>query len=510
MSNKIRLRFAPSPTGYLHIGSLRTVLFDYFAAKTLDGDFILRIEDTDQKREVEGTVENLIEVLNKFNIRFDEGPGAINTHLIRGDGGVKDVGKFGPYIQSKRLDIYKKYTDKILELDGAYPCFCTSERLEKMRADQQAKKLPPRYDRACRDLSKKEVEVKIKNNEKFVIRQKMPLSGEIVIRDEIKGDIKFKIADLDDHVLIKSNGIPTYQFANVVDDREMQISHVLRGDEWIPSFPKNILLYKAFGWTPPKYIHLPLVLDKTGGKLSKRGNDVAVEDYLAKGYLPEAIINFCILLGWHPKGDDEILSVERLLEEFNIYDMGTSPAVFDIEKLDYFNGYYIRQKPLDELTELCLPYLIDAGLVERVTSYELQVTNNNKKIKIDYIKNIVRLEQERLKKLSEIGELTEFFFVDKLEFPEELLAWKKLTVEQAKENLKIIHELLEKIPEENWTNDSIEEGIMNYLNLKELKVGEYLWPMRVALTGRKASPSPFDVAEVLGKGESLKRIRVLI
>lgn len=494
---KIRLRFAPSPTGYLHIGSLRTVLFDYFAAKTLGGDFILRVEDTDQKREVEGAVENLIAVLKKFDIKFDEGPSMINTPLIKGDGGIKDVGKFGPYIQSQRLDIYKKYTDKILELDGAYPCFCTPERLEKMRADQQTKKLPPRYDRVCRDLSKKEIEAKIKNGEKFVIRQKMPLTGEIVVHDEIKGDIKFKIADLDDQVLIKSNGIPTYQFANVIDDHTMEISHVLRGDEWISSFPKNILLYKAFGWTPPKYIHLPLVLDKNGGKLSKRGNDVAVEDYIAKGYLPEALINFCILMGWHPKGDDEILSAERLLKEFNIYDMGTSPAVFDIEKLDYFNGFYIRQLPLDELVELCMPYLANS----------LTATADNRRQTAEFIKKVVGLEQERLKKLSEIGELTEFFFVDRLEFPDELLAWKKLTVEQAKENLKIIYKLLEKIPEENWTNDSIEEGIMNYLNAKELKVGEYLWPMRVALTGRKASPGPFDVAEVLGREESLNRIK---
>jgi len=481
--SKIRLRFAPSPTGYLHIGSLRTVLFDYFAAKTLGGEFILRIEDTDQKREVPGAVENLIDVLNKFDIKFDEGP-----HI---------GGNYGPYTQSERLDIYKKYADKILDLDGAYPCFCTAECLEKMRSDQQAKKLPPRYDRACRDLTKKEIEEKIKNGEKFVIRQKIPLTGEITVHDEIKGGIKFKISDLDDHVLIKSNGVPTYQFASVVDDHEMEISHVLRGDEWISSFPKNILLYESFGWKPPKFIHLPLVLDKKGGKLSKRGNDVAVEDYLLKGYLPEALINFCILLGWHPKNDEEILTVERLLKEFNIYDMGTSPAVFDVEKLDFFNGFHIRQKPLDKLVELCKPYLAE----------NLAKTTDDIKQTAEFVKNVVRLEQERLKKLSEIGELTEFFFSNNLDYPAEMLVWKKMDKEKTKVNLKKIYELLEKIPDENWTNDSIEEDIKSYIEAKNERAGEYLWPLRAALTGREASPSPFDVDEVLGKSNSLKRIK---
>ncbi len=484
--SKIRLRFAPSPTGYLHIGSLRTVLFDYLAAKSLGGKLILRVEDTDQKREVEGAVENLIEILNWVGIKFDEGP-----HI---------GGKFGPYIQSQRLAIYKKYADKILALKEAYPCFCTSERLEKMRADQQAKKLPPRYDRTCRDLSEKEIEGKIKNGEKFVIRQKMPLEGEIIVHDELRGDIKFRAEELDDHVLIKSNGIPTYQFASVIDDYEMEISHVLRGDEWISSFPKNILLYKSFGWTPPKFIHLPLVLDKKGGKLSKRGNDVAVEDYKEKGYLPEALLNFCALLGWHPKSDNEILSLKELEKEFNIRDLSVSPAIFDVEKLDYFNGYYIRHKNIDELVELCKPYL----------KTNLEKGTRSKEQGANFIKKVVALEQERLKKLSEIGELTELFFVDKLEYPAELLVWKKMEKNQVKNNLEKIHELLEKIPDENWTNDSIEEDIKSYIEAKNERVGEYLWPMRVALTGREASPSPFDVAEVLGKEESLKRIKQAI
>jgi len=502
----IRLRFAPSPTGFVHIGSLRTVLFNYLITKNLNGKLILRIEDTDQKRTIEGAQENLINILNWLGITFDEGP-----HI---------GGEFAPYIQSERRNIYEKWLEKLLEIDGAYHCFCTPERLEKMRTDQQSKKLPPRYDRCCRDLSPQDCRQKLENGEKFVIRQKMPREGSVVVNDELRGEIIFHADDLDDQVLIKSDGMPTYQFANVIDDHEMEITHVVRGDEWLSSFPKNILLYQTFGWTPPKYIHIPLVLDIKGGKLSKRTGDVAVEEYKAKGYLPEALINFCVLMGWHPsqnqidsltteiekeeKKTSEIFSLEKLEKIFNYTEIGTSPAIFDTEKLDYLNGYYIRQKSLDELFDLAKPFLEKYWLEKKSENFFQKSLKNKGK---DFIKKVIRLEQERLKKLSEIGELTELFFVDNLIYESSLLLWKKVTTEQAKNNLETILELLEKIPEENWTNDSIEEGIIDYLKIKELKIGEYLWPMRVALTGRQASPSPFDVAEVLGREESLKRIK---
>lgn len=479
----IRLRFAPSPTGYLHIGSLRTVLFDYLTAKSKGGKLILRIEDTDQKRFVPGATEKLIDILEWVGLKFDEGP-----HI---------GGNYGPYIQSERRDIYDKYKEELLKTGRAYYCFCTPERLEKMREEQQAQKLPPRYDRHCRDLSSKEVEKRIAAGEKYVIRQKMPLEGEVVVHDELRGDIKFKASELDDQVLIKSDGMPTYQFANVIDDHLMEISHIIRGEEWIPSLPKNILLYRIFGWEQPKFYHMPLTLNKGGGKLSKRQGDVAVEDYRDKGYLNEALINFCALIGWHPKDDREIFSLSELEKEFKLEDMGTSPAVFDIEKLDYLNGYYIRQKPLDELVALCLPYLKE----------NLSKTTDDRKQTTEYVSKVVRLEQERLKKLSEIGELTEFFFTDDIEYPADLLIWKNLAPEQIKNNLQEVLEQLEKIPEENWTNNSIEEALMTYIKAKEAKVGDYLWPMRVALTGRKASPGPFDVAEVLGKEKSLTRIK---
>ncbi|MDD4271963.1 MAG: glutamate--tRNA ligase [Patescibacteria group bacterium] len=494
MPTNIRVRFAPSPTGFLHIGSLRTVLFDYLIAKTLKGKLILRVEDTDQKREIPGAAESLINILDWVGIKFDEGP-----HI---------GGKFGPYTQSERMEIYKEYTDLLLKKGVVYRCFCSEERLKEMREKQQADKLPPRYDRACRDLTDAEARNRIKAGEKFVIRQKMPLDGEVVVRDELRGDIKFEARDLEDQILIKSDGMPTYQFANVVDDHLMEISHVLRGDEWISSFPKNILLYKVFGWEAPKFIHLPLTLNKEGGKLSKRQGDVAVEDYRSKGYLPEALLNFCVLQGWHPSASakapsdkkDEILNLEEMIKYFDYKDMGTSPAIFDIEKLDYFNGYYIRQMSLEKLTKLCLPFMGE----------NLKLTKDPRKQSDDYIKKAIGLEQERLKKLSEIGELTEFFFKDETDYEVKLLIWKKLEAGQVKENLQVIYDLLEKIAESDWLKEIIEKDIISYLKEKELKVGDYLWPTRVALTGREASPGPFEVAEVLGKEESLKRLNLAI
>lgn len=486
MSKKIRTRFAPSPTGYLHIGGLRTALFAFLTAKSQDGNFILRIEDTDQKRLVEGSAENLVKIFNWIGIKFDESP-------------LKS-GEYGPYIQSERQDIYEKYKNILLEKKEAYHCFCTPERLQKMRADQQKNKKPPRYDRACRDLSPEEVEKKIKAGEPYVIRQKMPLEGEVIVHDELRGDIKFKAEELDDHVLIKSNGIPTYQFAVVVDDHLMKITHVTRSEEWIPSFPKNVLLYKSFGWEVPKFIHFPVVLNKEGGKLSKRQGSVAVEDFRDLGYLKEALINFVSLLGWHPKGDNEILSLEDLIKQFNYKNINTSPAIFDIEKLDYFNGYYIRNIDLDKLTLMAKPYLED----------NINLSSKAHKKTQEFLKSVLRIEKERLKKLSDIKELTKFLFVDNLNYGQELLIWKKNTLENTQDNLRKIINLLIKIPEENWTNDSLEDAIISWLKAQELKIGDYLWPMRVALSGKKASPGPFEIAEVLGKEETLERIKKAI
>jgi glutamyl-tRNA synthetase len=473
---KIRLRFAPSPTGFLHLGNFRTAFFGYLLAKSWGGKFILRLEDTDQKREVDGALDKLIDILSWIGIEFDEGP-----HII---------GNYGPYIQTERLPIYKEHAEKLLKDGKVYRCFCTEERLTDMRLAQEAHNEAPRYDRLCRNLSEAEIEKKLKAGEDFVIRQKMPLEGEIIVHDEIRGDIKFKAADLDDHVLIKSNGVPTYHFASVVDDHLMEISHVTRGDEWLPSFPKNILLYEAFGWIPPKFIHMPLILNKTGGKLSKRQGDVFIEQYRNKGYLPEAIINFCALLGWHGKNDKEIYSLAELEKEFSLDGIGASPAVFDIEKLDYYNGYYIRQKSLAELTELCRPYLEKAG-------HKIKDGQN--------ITAYISLAQERMKKLEDVVEMTSFLFALP-DYEESLLSWKTLSVADAKNNLKDLKIELEKITDNDWTKENLETVIFNWIKEGGKKNGDYLWPLRVALTGLKNSPGPFEVAAALGKEESLKRL----
>ncbi|QQG52821.1 MAG: glutamate--tRNA ligase [Candidatus Falkowbacteria bacterium] len=475
-NDNIRLRFAPSPTGFLHIGSLRAALFGYLLAKSWGGKFILRVEDTDQKREVEGATEKLIEVLKKVGISFDEGP-----HI---------GGTYGPYIQTERQETYDKYAAELLKKDAAYRCFCTEERLTEMRTAQEAAKQPPRYDRCCRSLSTQESEERAQKGEKFVIRQKMPLDGEVVVHDEIRGDIKFSIADLDDQVLIKSNKIPTYQFANVIDDHLMEISHVTRGDEWLASYPKNILLYQAFGWTPPKFIHMPLILNKEGGgKLSKRKGDVFVEDFLNKGYLPEALINFCVLLGWHPKDDQEIFSLTELEKEFSLDGMGASPAVFDTEKLDYLNGYYIRQKSDSKLAALCLPILEAAGFGPD-----------------DRLEKFVALGKDRMKKLADAPEFLGFFF-QLPKYDKQALCWKEMTLETAQNNLRAIMNLLEKVPETDWEKEKLETLTLNWIKEQGAKNGDYLWPLRYALSGQKNSPGPLEIAWALGKEKTLARIQ---
>ncbi|HNX11023.1 MAG TPA: glutamate--tRNA ligase [bacterium] len=506
----IRLRFAPSPTGFLHVGNLRTALFGYLIAKSQGGKFILRIEDTDQKREVKGAVKKLLEIMAWVGIEFDEGP--------------YQGGEYGPYIQTQRLKIYQEQIEKLLNEGRAYRCFCSAERLEKMRQDQQKHQEAPRYDRHCRDLSPEKIAEHLKNGDRFVIRQKMPLDGEVKVFDELRGEIVFPAQDLEDHVLIKSDGIPTYQFASVVDDHLMAISHVTRGDEWLPSFPKNILLYQACGWTPPKFIHLPLILNKTGGKLSKRQGDVFVEDYRTKGYTPEALINFCVLLGWHPKTekDNEIYSLAELKKIFSISGMGSSPAVFDLEKLNYYNGHYLRQKNIGELTESCLPYLIKDKIISRgnilqrlfTKSVQDQKTYCNrlgqKKITRSELERIISLSQDRLKTLSEISELSRFLFLSKLDYNPELLIWKNMNREEAKNHLNFFLDILEKIPDTEWTKERMNEEIMERVKREELPAGEYLWPLRIALSGQKNSPGPAEIAWALGREGTLNRIKAAI
>jgi len=481
---KIRLRFAPSPTGYVHIGSLRTVLFDYLLAKNLKGELILRLEDTDQSREVKGALDNLLNICSWLGLEFSEGP-------------HKENPDFSPYIQSQRTSVYKKYTQELLENSSAYPCFCSKERLDKMRDEQTKNKQAPKYDRKCRDLNQNEVKEKLDKDEKYVIRQKMPLEGEVKVYDELRGEIIFKASELEDHILMKSDKMPTYQLASVVDDHLMEISHVSRGEEWIPSLPKNVLLYQAFNWQVPKFIHFPLILNKDGGKLSKRQGDVFVEEYRNQGYLPEALINFCALLGWHPKGDNEIFTLSELEEEFSIKNLGISPAIFDIDKLQYFNGYYIRQKSNQDLYLLTKPFLVKANLI----------SNNPSREEEEKCLKLMPIAKERMKTLNDLAYLFSFFFKD-IEYEKELLIWKKLSEEEIATNLKELLEILQK--QENWDLKSLEENLIKYLKENDKKNGDYLWPLRVALSGAKFSPSPFENAWVLGKNESINRIKKAI
>ncbi|HRU47832.1 MAG TPA: glutamate--tRNA ligase [Candidatus Syntrophosphaera sp.] len=338
----VRVRFAPSPTGYLHIGGLRTALYNYLFARHTGGTFILRIEDTDRTRIVPDAMENLIHTLQKLDITFDEGP------IIGGN--------YGPYIQSERLDLYKKEAQKLLDAGFAYRCFCTPETLAQMRAEQQAKGEFVKYDRRCLNLTPAEIEAKLAKGEPYVLRLKMPEIRTFRFNDIIRGEVEMDSAQSDDQVLIKSDGYPTYHLASVVDDHYMDISYVIRGEEWLSSMPKHLWLYECFGWTPPQWVHLPLILNPDRTKLSKRMNDVAVEDYLERGYLKEAIINFVALLGWHSADNREIFSLEELCQEFTLERVNKSGAIFDLNKLNWMNGWYLRNLPLDTIVERSKPY----------------------------------------------------------------------------------------------------------------------------------------------------------
>lgn len=351
----VRTRFAPSPTGYLHIGSLRTALYCYLWAKKEKGSYILRIEDTDQSRYVEGSVENLISVLETCHIIHDEGP-------IIEDGTISEIGEFGPYFQSERLDIYKKYIDQLLRDGKAYYCFCTKERLEELREEQTAKGLTPKYDSKCSHLTEAEIKSNLNAGMPYVIRMKLPENREVVFDDIVRGRVSINTNDMDEQVLIKADGFPTYHFAVVVDDHLMQITHVIRGEEWLVSTPKHLLLFEAFGWAPPRYVHLPTVLNADKKKLSKRDGSAAVEDYLKKGYLPEALINYIAMLGWSVPDGREIFSLNEITEEFSLDRIHKSGAVFDVEKLNWINSQYIKTMDDEELAYDLRAYLEQTDL----------------------------------------------------------------------------------------------------------------------------------------------------
>ncbi len=471
---KVRTRFAPSPTGYMHIGNLRTALFEYLIAKSQGGDFILRIEDTDSNRKVDGSVDVIFNTLKIAGLQHDEGP---------------DIGgPYGPYIQSQRKCCYLDYAKKLIDNGKAYYCFCSKDRLEQLTVDTE--KNFKKYDRHCLHLSPEEIAEKLAAGAPYVIRQLIP-EGETTFVDEVYGTITVNNSELDDQILIKSDGMPTYNFANVIDDHLMEITHVVRGCEYISSTPKYNLLYDAFGWEIPKYVHLPLVLNADGNKLSKRKGDASFEDLLAQGFLPEAIINYIALLGWNPPNDTrEFFTLEELKTVFTIKGLNKSPSVFDITKLTWMNGEYFKKMDFDKFKLLAIDTINNA-----IKKYDVNV------------EQIARMVQTRISFLEDIYELVDFF--DNIPvYESNLYVNKKMKTDQVNA-LEYLIELKEKLNSiEIWNNDIIYGETIKLSEELNVKKGALLWVLRVALSGKIATPcGASEIAEILGKSETLSRIK---
>ncbi len=486
----VRTRFAPSPTGYLHIGGLRTALYNYLFAKARGGTFVLRVEDTDQSRSVDGAVDNMLRSLEWAGIVPDEG-------VLMQDGVQSEVGAYGPYTQSQRLERYRVQVRRLIESGDAYYCFCDAERLQAVRAAQQAAKQPPMYDGHCRGIASEEAEKRVREGASYVVRLAVPRGETIVIDDEVRGRITVETDTIDDQVLLKSDGFPTYHLASVVDDHEMRITHVIRGEEWLPSTPKHILLYRAFGWDAPRFAHVPLLLNPDRSKLSKRQGDVAVEDYKEKGFLPQALVNFVALLGWNPgKGEtQEIFTMEELQERFSLHDVNASGAVCDLSRLRWFNMQHIKRMNPQQLVEAALPFL---------QTQEFFRVADERYTHSEYLYRVAAVVRERLETLAEFGvEQAAYFFARPEISDVNMLRWKKNTDEETRAALSHALTVLRAIPEDEWTREAIERELMEAAGEKR---GDLLWPVRVALTGAKRSPSPFECAWVLGKEETLERI----
>ncbi len=473
MSNKVRVRLAPSPTGYLHLGTLRVALYNYAFAKKNNGKFILRIEDTDQNRLVDDAVENIISTLNTIGVEFDEGP--------------NKGGEYAPYVQSERLDIYQKYINELIEKGLAYHCFCDKETLDKMRAAQMERKEDPKYDRRCLNLTKEEVQAKIDNGESYVIRLKMPDDRIFSFDDAIRGVVEINSNQVDDQVILKSDGFPTYHLAACVDDHLMEITHVFRGEEWISSTPKHLWLYECLGWEAPKFVHLPLIMNTDHSKLSKRKNDVSVENYLQKGYPVPAIINYIALIGWHTSDDREFFSLADLCQEFSLDRVNKANGVFDIVKLNWMAGMYIREMSNEDLADKCRPFLEKAGYDVSDQRKLLAVMDNAK---------------DRIFCYSQVIEHSQMFYED-LNISEE--DSNILAEEDSQTVLKYFIENKDNIPWDNAEELSlfIKEGS------KELGVKgkKYFFPLRICLFGSSHGPDIPKLFAILGKEETIDRMK---
>ncbi|MCX6150254.1 MAG: glutamate--tRNA ligase [Ignavibacteriales bacterium] len=471
-----RVRFAPSPTGFLHVGGLRTALYNYLFAKNQNGKFILRIEDTDRNRFVEGAVDNLISALNWCGLEYDEGP---------------DVGgKYGPYLQSQRLEIYHKHAKALIDNGNAYYCFCTTERLEALREEQQRQKLPQaKYDKHCLNLSSLEINENLENKTPHVIRLNVKPNFTIVVDDVIRGSVEFNSNNIDDQVLVKSDSYPTYHLANVVDDHLMKITHVIRGEEWLPSVPKHVLLYDAFGWERPIFAHLPLLLNADKSKLSKRQGDVAVEDYRAKGYLQEALVNFVALLGWNAGDDVEFYNMPELIEKFSLDRVNNSGAVFNLEKLNWLNAEHLRKKSDNEILQM---------LKDEVRNSKLAIGNYSD----DYLLQVIFAMKERVTFVKEYLSKSPYFFEAPKEYEQAAVAknWTSETPDQLTKLRDIIAQL------ENPTKEDYENTMAKVAEELNVSKGKLIHPLRLALSGQSTGPGMFDLLFILGKDEVVKRI----
>lgn len=479
MGNKIRTRYAPSPTGRMHVGNLRTALYEFLIAKHEGGDFILRIEDTDQERLVEGATEIIYRTLAGTGLIHDEGPD-------------KDKG-YGPYVQSERTasGMYLKYAKELVEKGGAYYCFCDKERLESLKQEIAGKEIVV-YDKHCLHLSKEEIEANLAAGKPYVIRQNNPTEGTTTFVDDIYGEITVDNSELDDMILIKSDGFPTYNFANVVDDHLMEITHVVRGNEYISSSPKYQRLYDAFGWEAPKYVHLPLITDETHKKLSKRCGHSSYEDLIEQGFVSEAVVNFIALLGWSPEDNQEIFTLDELIEKFDYHHVSKSPAVFDMVKLKWMNSEYIKAMDFDKYYEMALPYIKEV-------------------ITKDYdLKKIAALVKTRIEVFPDIKELIDFF-EEVPEYEIDMYTHKKMKT-TPETSLEVLKELLPKFEElDDYSNDALYGVLTKYVEEKECKNGYAMWPVRTAVSGKQMTPGgATEIMEIIGKEESIKRLKAAI
>ena len=471
---KVRTRFAPSPTGYLHLGGLRTALYTYLYARKNGGAFILRIEDTDQEREVPGAVEMIYQSMRLAGLHYDEGP---------------DVGgDYGPYIQTQRRHLYAPKAWELVEKGGAYPCFCTKERLDAARKEYEARGETFKYDKHCLHIPHDEAMQRIEAGESYVIRQNVPTEGKASFDDVLYGHVEVDCATLDDNVLMKADGLPTYNFANVVDDHLMGITHVMRGTEYLSSAPKYNLLYESFGWDKPTYVHLPVVMKDATRKLSKRYGDPSFEDLLQQGYLRDAIINFIALLGWSPGNDREFFTLQELEEVFDLKGLNKAPSIFDMDKLTWMNSEYIRKLPFDEYLHLAMPWFEQAGVAH-----------------LDTVR-LAELMQGRTEVFNRIPGMVAFL-AKMPDFDPALYTHKKMKTnpEVAKEALTLVRPVLAAI--DNWTESSIHDVLMESIAQSGMKNGQVLWPLRIAISGLASTPGgAIEIAYLLGKDETLRRL----